>query len=56
LRAGPYGGYYTPAYALPPVYTQPQYWYYRPNPQGYYAYIASCANSWLRVVPRGTTR
>ncbi len=42
----------------PPVYEQaappapsPTYWYYCPNPQGYYPYISQCPSGWMRVVP-----
>lgn len=41
----------------PPVYLEqappqePQYWYYCQNPQGYYPYIQSCPNGWMKVVP-----
>ncbi len=38
----------------PPVYVQPQeenYWYYCPDPQGYYPYIQECAGGWMKVVP-----
>lgn len=39
----------------PPVYTQqgqsPTYWYYCPNPAGYYPYITECPAGWLTVVP-----
>ena len=59
-----------PAYAAPPVivqappaYGQPapapappatSYWYYCPNPQGYYPYIQQCPAGWLQVVPPTT--
>lgn len=40
----------------PPVYIQPDnqpqsYWYYCPNPSGYYPYIQQCPGGWLTVVP-----
>ena len=44
----------------PPVYLQqeppaPQgaYWYYCPNPPGYYPYIRDCPAGWMTVVPPG---
>ena len=41
--------------APPPVYIQPEqqtyYWYYCQDPQGYYPYIQSCPNGWMKVVP-----
>jgi hypothetical protein len=45
-----------PYYAEPPVVVppapQPQYyWYYCPNPPGYYPYIQQCPSQWLTVVP-----
>ncbi len=59
----PYYGY--PYYASPPVVVQqspsvyiqqqpskqPAYWYYCPNPQGYYPYVKECSAGWLTVVP-----
>jgi hypothetical protein len=43
----------------PAVYAQPEpqqdnYWYYCPNPQGYYPYIKSCPGGWMKVVPEVT--
>ncbi len=40
----------------PPVVIQPApqpqyYWYYCPNPSGYYPYIQQCPSQWLTVVP-----
>jgi hypothetical protein len=42
----------------PPVYIQPEpspqqpyYWYYCPNPAGYYPYIQVCPPGWMTVVP-----
>jgi hypothetical protein len=26
------------------------YWYYCPNPEGYYPYVKSCPNGWMRVI------
>ncbi len=46
-----------PYYAGPPespVVVQPQpqyYWYYCPNPPGYYPYVQQCPSPWLTVVP-----
>jgi hypothetical protein len=38
----------------PPVYVQqPQaYWYYCPNPAGYYPTVSSCPSGWMPVLPR----
>ncbi len=61
----PYYGYpyYYPAPPVvvqqaPPVYVQqqpapqqPSYWYYCPNPQGYYPYVKDCSAGWMTVVP-----
>lgn len=30
---------------------QQQYWYFCPDPQGYYPYVKSCPKGWMRVVP-----
>jgi len=42
----------------PPVYVPappaPVYWYYCPNPQGYYPYIQQCPPGWMQVVPPNT--
>ena len=42
----------------PPVYIQqeppaqqPYYWYYCPNPAGYYPYVKECPPGWMTVVP-----
>lgn len=56
-----------PYYAPPPVviqqqpslYVQPEqqediYWYYCPDPQGYYPYIQNCEAGWMKVVPDAT--
>ena len=50
-----------PIYYPPPVYIEQgpsvyieqgsYYWYYCPDPSGYYPYIQSCSKGWLRVVP-----
>lgn len=54
--------YYPPrtVYVTPPttVYVQPQqsassgYWYYCPDPAGYYPYVPSCPKGWMTVVPQ----
>ena len=58
----PYG-YYSPPPAIikkqPDVYVQPEqqeenYWYYCPDPQGYYPYIRNCESGWMKVVPDAT--
>jgi len=55
-----------PAYVSPPVvirqepeihYLTPpspeqHYWYYCPNPKGYYPYVKECPDGWTRVAPR----
>lgn len=60
----PYYSYY-PYYSSPAViqqqpsvYVQPtpqpeeqSYWYYCPNPQGYYPYIKRCPKGWMKVLP-----
>ena len=62
------GAWYPYGYPAPPpvviekepqVYVQPEqkeenYWYYCPDPQGYYPYIRQCASGWLKVVPDTT--
>jgi hypothetical protein len=56
-------GYYAPPPVIiqqqPQVYVQPEqqednYWYYCPDPQGYYPYIRNCASGWMKVVPDAT--
>jgi hypothetical protein len=63
----PYYSYpYYPDYPAPPVINQqspsvyiepaPQqeeqsYWYFCPDPQGYYPYIQKCSKGWLKVIP-----
>jgi len=57
---------YYPYYPAPPVINQQQqpvyvepapqqeeqnYWYYCPNPQGYYPYVKQCPKGWLKVIP-----
>jgi hypothetical protein len=52
---GPYA-YAAPvvvAAPAPPVYTQsPQYWYYCPNPAGYYPSVPQCPTQWMQVAPQ----
>jgi hypothetical protein len=45
----------TPTYSQSaPAYGQgTQYWYYCPDPAGYYPQVPTCAKGWLRVVPSG---
>jgi hypothetical protein len=40
----------------PPVYVEkePYYWYYCPDPSGYYPHVQSCRKPWLRVVPENS--
>ena len=44
----------------PPTYIQqqppeqPAYWYYCPNPAGYYPKVKECPPGWLTVVPQAT--
>jgi hypothetical protein len=58
----PYYPYYGYPYAYPPavvierqpqVYIQrePHYWYYCPEPSGYYPYVQNCPRGWQQVVP-----
>jgi hypothetical protein len=60
----PYYPYYQPPVIVqpPPVITQPyedespadeqqQYWYFCPDPQGYYPHVKQCPKGWLKVVP-----
>ncbi|MEW6586055.1 MAG: hypothetical protein AB1442_10655 [Nitrospirota bacterium] len=42
----------------PPVYVEPapqkeeqSYWYFCPNPEGYYPYVKRCPEGWLKVEP-----
>jgi hypothetical protein len=63
-----YPSYAYPDYAAPPVVVpeappvyvqqeppqQPYYWYYCPNPAGYYPYVNECPSGWLTVVPPST--
>lgn len=41
--------YQPPLAAAPPVPPVAQFWYYCPNPAGYYPYIARCSSAWQRV-------
>ncbi len=58
----PYGYHAPPPVIIqkePQVYVQPEqepenYWYYCPDPQGYYPYIRECASGWMKVVPDTT--
>jgi hypothetical protein len=34
-----------------PQLEEQDYWYFRPNPKGYYPYVKKCPNGWLKVVP-----
>ena len=57
----PYYPYYSEPVVIqqqPSVYVQPtpqqeeqSYWYYCPNPQGYYPYVKQCPKGWMKVVP-----
>jgi hypothetical protein len=57
----PYYPYYSPPVVIqqqPPIYVEPtpqpeeqSYWYYCPNPQGYYPYVKRCPKGWMKVVP-----
>jgi hypothetical protein len=57
---------YYPYYPSPPVIVQqppdvyvqpapqavePHYWYYCPEPQGYYPYVKKCPKGWMKVIP-----
>jgi len=37
-----------------PQSTEPSYWYFCPDPKGYYPYVKKCPKGWLRVVPSTT--
>jgi hypothetical protein len=48
--------YYSPPIYIdesPPVYIEQgsSYWYYCPNPAGYYPTIQYCPIGWMRIVP-----
>jgi hypothetical protein len=38
----------------PPPADEPSYWYFCPDPKGYYPYVKKCPKGWLRVVPSPT--
>lgn len=38
-----------------PQAQQQQYWYFCPDPQGYYPYVKSCPKGWMKVVPTTPT-
>jgi hypothetical protein len=43
----------------PPVYVEPErqkdaYWYYCESPKGFYPYVKSCPDGWMKVVPQPT--
>lgn len=40
-----------PAVQAAPPAPVPVYWYYCPNPQGYYPYVRQCAAGWMQVFP-----
>jgi hypothetical protein len=35
----------------PAQQSEQQYWYFCPDPQGYYPYVKACPKGWMRVVP-----
>ena len=44
-------------YVLPqrePPPAEPSYWYYCPDPKGYYPYVKKCPKGWMKVVPQTT--
>lgn len=49
----PYPDPYVPPVAMPapapPAASAPSYWYYCPNPAGYYPYVPSCPTNWMQV-------
>lgn len=47
----PYPDPYVPPVVMPaPAPGQaPQYWYYCPNPAGYYPYVPACPTNWMAV-------
>ena len=55
----PYYPYYPPRVIVeqpPEIYVQPpqseqRYWYYCPEPQGYYPQVKRCPKGWMKVVP-----
>jgi len=34
-----------------PAAPEQQYWYFCPDPQGYYPYVAKCPKGWMKVLP-----
>ena len=38
--------------AASPSAQSSNYWYYCPNPQGYYPYVKECQGGWMTVVPQ----
>lgn len=38
-------------YVQPPQSEEPRYWYYCPDPQGYYPEVKRCPKGWMKVVP-----
>lgn len=67
---GPYYPYYYPYYTAPPVVikeepgeyihrtpeaSEPVYWYFCKDPEGYYPYVKRCPKGWLKVVPPSTS-
>ncbi len=41
--------YQPPLVAAPPMPPAAQFWYYCPNPAGYYPYVSRCATNWQPV-------
>jgi hypothetical protein len=37
-----------------PQAEEPSYWYFCPNPKGYYPYVKKCPKGWQKVVPPPT--
>ena len=35
----------------PPADQEPDYWYYCPEPKGYYPYVKKCPKGWMKVIP-----
>ena len=40
-----------PQYVPAPQTTEPVYWYYCQEAQGYYPYVKQCPQGWMKVVP-----
>jgi hypothetical protein len=52
IQQAPSDIYIQEAPQLAPVPTrEPVYWYYCPDPQGYYPYVNQCPKGWMKVVP-----